>query len=110
MLCIGQPRRSPLLAQSVFCSAYLDETNVLALFSEALTADVQAVLADETGSVGADAAVGRSVSYISLSLRCFILYKIPIPCSFTTAKVLMTREVCVRIRGQTTEMKSPELD
>jgi len=34
----------------------LDETNVLALFPEALTADVQAILADQTGFVGADAA------------------------------------------------------
>jgi len=33
----------------------LDETNVLALFPEALTADVQAILADQTGFVGADA-------------------------------------------------------
>jgi hypothetical protein len=37
--------------------SYLDETNVLALFPEALTADVQAILADQTGFVGADAAV-----------------------------------------------------
>jgi hypothetical protein len=39
-----------------FCS-YLDEANVGGLLAEALTADVQAVLADETGLVGADAAV-----------------------------------------------------
>lgn len=36
---------------------YLDETNVGGLLAEALTADVQAVLADETSRVGADAAV-----------------------------------------------------
>jgi len=34
----------------------LDETDVLALFPEALTADVETVFADETGGVGADAA------------------------------------------------------
>jgi hypothetical protein len=39
---------------------YLDETNVGALLTEALTADVEAVLADETGVVGADAAVSDS--------------------------------------------------
>jgi hypothetical protein len=36
---------------------YLDESNVGALLPEALTADVQAILADETSGVGADAAV-----------------------------------------------------
>ncbi len=37
--------------------AYLDEANVGGLLTEALTADVEAVLADQTCSVGADAAV-----------------------------------------------------
>jgi len=37
--------------------SYLDETDVGALLAEALTADVEAVLADETSGVGADAAV-----------------------------------------------------
>ena len=37
--------------------SYLDETNVGGLLTEALTADVQAVLADETSLVGADTAV-----------------------------------------------------
>jgi hypothetical protein len=37
--------------------SYLDETNVGGLLTEALTADVQAVLADQTSRVGADAAV-----------------------------------------------------
>lgn len=41
---------------------YLDESNIGALLSEALTADVEAVLADETGAVGADAAVQEIVS------------------------------------------------
>ena len=36
---------------------YLDESNIGALLPEALTADVQAVLADETSGVGADTAV-----------------------------------------------------
>jgi hypothetical protein len=36
---------------------YLDEANVGGLLTEALTADVQAVLADQTSRVGADAAV-----------------------------------------------------
>ena len=37
--------------------AYLDEANVGRLLAEALTADVEAVLADQTSSVGADAAM-----------------------------------------------------
>lgn len=37
--------------------SYLDEANVGGLLTEALTADVEAVLADQTGLVGADAAV-----------------------------------------------------
>lgn len=36
--------------------AYLDEPDVLALLAEALTADVQAVFADQTSLVGADSA------------------------------------------------------
>jgi hypothetical protein len=39
--------------------SYLDESNILALLAEALTADVQAVLADQTGCVGADSAIGE---------------------------------------------------
>jgi hypothetical protein len=35
---------------------YLGETDVAGLLAEALTADAEAVLADETGLVGADAA------------------------------------------------------
>jgi hypothetical protein len=42
-----------------FVDAYLDEANVGGLLTEALTADVQAVLADETSLVGADAAVEK---------------------------------------------------
>lgn len=43
-------------------SSYLDESNIGSLLSEALTADVEAVLADETGLVGADAAKKTRVS------------------------------------------------
>lgn len=39
--------------------SYLDEANVGGLLTEALTADVEAVLADQTGLVGADAAVHK---------------------------------------------------
>jgi len=38
---------------------HLDEANVVGLLAEALAADVEAVLADETGLVGADAAVEK---------------------------------------------------
>ena len=37
-------------------NAYLDEPDVLRLFPEALAADVEAILANETSGVGADAA------------------------------------------------------
>jgi hypothetical protein len=46
--------------------AYLDEPDILALLTEALTADVQAVLADETGLMGADAAIYHSQFYFLL--------------------------------------------
>jgi hypothetical protein len=42
--------------------SYLDEANVRGLLTEALTADVEAVLADQTGLVGADTAVRRKLS------------------------------------------------
>lgn len=48
--------------------SYLDETNVGGLLAEALTADVEAVLADQTSGVGADAAVCQ------VSLRSFKLF------------------------------------
>jgi hypothetical protein len=38
---------------------YLGKANIVGLFAEALTADVEAVFADETGPVCADAAVNR---------------------------------------------------
>jgi hypothetical protein len=43
--------------------AYLDEANVGRLLTEALTADVEAVLADQTGLMGADAAVKGEKKY-----------------------------------------------
>lgn len=39
--------------------AYLGETNSGRVLTEALTADVEAVLADQTSGVGADTAVGE---------------------------------------------------
>jgi hypothetical protein len=46
-------------------TTYLDEANVGALLTEALTADVQAVLADQTSRVGADAAVSTVLAIVS---------------------------------------------
>ena len=43
--------------------SYLDETNVGGLLAEALTADVEAVLADQTSGVGADAAVSTVLAF-----------------------------------------------
>lgn len=40
-------------------SAYLDEADVLGLLTEALTAQVEVILADKTGGVLADAAIPR---------------------------------------------------
>lgn len=51
---------------------YLDESNIGSLLAEALTADVKTVLADETGLVGADAAVFRVSSYVLLHVRAHI--------------------------------------
>ena len=39
---------------------YLDEADLVGLLAEALTADVEAVLADQTGAVGADTAGERT--------------------------------------------------
>jgi hypothetical protein len=53
--------------------AYLDETDISGFLSEALTADVESVFADETGFVGADSAVGEIlvvVLELSAILRC----------------------------------------
>jgi len=40
-------------------NVYLDESNVRGLLSEALTADVQAIFADQTSLVGADTAISQ---------------------------------------------------
>lgn len=46
----------------VRCSTYLDEPNILALLAEALTADVQAVLPDQTGLVRAHSAAAGALA------------------------------------------------
>jgi hypothetical protein len=46
-----------LLEEMAVEEAYLDESDVGRLLTEALTAHVEAVLADETGLVGADTAI-----------------------------------------------------
>jgi len=56
--------------------SYLGEANVGSLLTEALTADVEAVLADETGLVGAHAAV-RLV--LELASQNFFLYLVFCP-------------------------------
>ena len=43
----------------------LDEANVGGLLTEALTADVEAVLADQTGAVGADAARASALAVLA---------------------------------------------
>lgn len=57
----------------------LVEANVGGLLTEALTADVQAVLADETGLVGADAAVERNSTLAPPFLTGFPHFLIPLP-------------------------------
>jgi hypothetical protein len=39
--------------------AYLDESDIRGLLSEALTADVQSILADQTSFVSADTAISQ---------------------------------------------------
>ena len=50
------PQSRAFDVSSGWCESYLDEANVGGLLTEALTADVETVLADETGLVGADTA------------------------------------------------------
>lgn len=52
------------LRNRVYCRrySYLDKANVGRLLTEALTADVKAVLADETGLVCADSAIENHVA------------------------------------------------
>lgn len=54
---LGSPHTTPL--------SVLVETNVLGLLAEALTAQVEVVLADQTGSVLADAALARALAVVS---------------------------------------------
>jgi hypothetical protein len=63
MLVVSRGGFEDLVSQK---ESYLDEANVGGLLTEALTADVEAVLADQTGLVGADAAV-REVKIIMLA-------------------------------------------
>jgi hypothetical protein len=51
---------------------YLDESNIRGLLSEALTADVQAILADQTSLVGADTAISQLSASVSTSSHSFI--------------------------------------
>lgn len=78
--------------------AYLDETDVLASLSEALTADVQAIFADETSAMRADAAVTPSVSeylpnpdYTKPILPCRAIVVICVPFASALAVVARTR-------------------
>jgi len=62
--------------------SYLDEANVGGLLTEALTADVEAVLADETGLVGADTAVktqGQQVSEVCPMLLSNFVFPLALP-------------------------------
>ena len=52
--------------------SYLDEADISRLLAEALTADVESVLADQTGLVGADAATQKKDDMVSLSLSLFL--------------------------------------
>ena len=58
---------------------YLGESDVGGLLAEALTADVKTVLADETGLVGADAAVICVSSYVLMSPSIFLHIRPPRP-------------------------------
>lgn len=59
------PNVTPQTAQIPFPGTnlpVLDEADVVRLLTEALTADVEAVLADQTGLVGADAAAAGALA------------------------------------------------
>lgn len=51
-----------LVFQNVESSTHLDEADIRGLLTEALTADVEAILADQTSLVSADAAIEIPVS------------------------------------------------
>lgn len=61
------PPAGDVYLKDVGLVSYLGESNVGGLLTEALTADVEAVLADETGLVGADAAVKEKRRRMSAS-------------------------------------------
>ena len=74
-------------------SLYLDEADVGGLLTEALTADVEAVLADQTSGVGADAAVGG----MSASVIFEALVPSIVPCCMTALRAhrgLYSAEPC----------------
>jgi hypothetical protein len=89
---------------------YLDESNVRGLLSEALTADVQAILADQTSFVGTNTAISQqsapapissypSISrsiYISISRNCQgVRTRRELPCRrFLGASSRRIRETC----------------
>lgn len=53
---------SPPTAAKRECETYLNEPNILALLPKALSADVQAVLSDQTRSMCADAAAAGALA------------------------------------------------
>jgi hypothetical protein len=75
-------------------ASYLDKANIGSLLTEALTADVEAVLADKTGLVGADAAIQEYTSarlhkidlpfiieiYSLSNMQSFLLLLLLVPC------------------------------
>lgn len=85
---------------------YLDESNVRGLLSEALTADVQAILADQTSFVGANTAISQQSApapisshppiSISISRNCQgVRTRRELPCRrFLGASSRRIRETC----------------
>lgn len=48
---------------------YLVETNIVGVLAEALTAEIEVVLADEGSTLGADTATKGSRSMVSITIR-----------------------------------------
>jgi hypothetical protein len=48
---------------------YLVETNIVGIFTEALTADVQVILADQAGLMGADTAKKVNITSVTKELN-----------------------------------------
>jgi hypothetical protein len=57
-------------ATSIERCSYLEEPNLVRLLTEALTADVETILADQTSLVGADTAIEHEIVSTILSFRC----------------------------------------